>query len=90
MLADADTVAADHTARGIDGMRLIVDTRGLAVLGTERAVLALLHIEVNLQEREAAEEGEYRAHRTDGVAVGSSVAPSQYSESNERYSGNNE
>ena len=56
-------------------MGLEVDTRGLAVFGAQRTVLALFRIEVNLQERETAEETEERTHWTNGVAISTSVIP---------------
>ena len=71
-------------------MRLEVDTCRLTVLRTQRAVLTLLCVEMNLQEREAADEAKDGAYRAYRVTIRASVAPSQYSESNKCYSGNNE
>ena len=48
-LATLDAVATDHAAQGVDGVRLIVDAGGFAVLGAQRTVLALVYIEAYLQ-----------------------------------------
>jgi hypothetical protein len=65
-LTTYDAVATHHAATTIYAMRLGVDTCRLTVLRTQRAVLTLLCVEMNLQEREAADEakdGAYRAYR---------------------------
>ena len=49
-LTALDAVATDHAARGIDGVRLIVDAGRLAVLRAQRAVAAFLFVEADLQE----------------------------------------
>jgi hypothetical protein len=49
-LTTLDAVTTDHTTRGIHGMCLEIDAGSLAVLGTHRAVSALVDIKVNLQQ----------------------------------------
>ena len=56
MVAHADAVAAHHTARSIDGVVFEVDACGLAVLGTKRAVMAFLFVDVDFQPGESGEE----------------------------------
>ena len=43
-----DTIATDNTAAIVDGVRLVVDTGCLAILGTEGAVLTLVFVEADL------------------------------------------
>ena len=71
-------------------MRLEIDARRFAVLRAERAVLALVLVEMNLQERETGKETEHRAYRTDGVAVGASASPGQDEEDDYRRKGYDE
>ena len=48
-LTFVDTVATNHAATVINGMRLKVDTGRLAVLAAERTVLTLIGIETDLE-----------------------------------------
>jgi hypothetical protein len=59
-------------------MRLEVDAGRFAVLGAEAAIPTFFLVEANLEERETCQETQRRSYRTDGVAVGTTVAPSQH------------
>ena len=78
-LTTVDAVATDHAAQGIYGVRLIVDAGSLTVLRTQRAVLALVHIEVHLQPRELGKDAQRSTHGTDGVAIRATIAPGEQS-----------
>ena len=80
VLAGVDAVATSDAAAGIDGVRLIVDAGTLAIPTAQRTALAFLGIEAYLQQREPAQEGKNGAYGTNGVAIGSSVAPCQYAQ----------
>ena len=84
------TVSAGNTTAVVNGMRLVVDTRGLAVPGTHAAVLALLGVESHMEEREAGEEAQHGAHRTDGVAIGAAVTPCQIDDDDKGNHGDDE
>lgn len=78
-----DAVAAHHTTRGINGTRLEVDGRSLAVLLAQRAVAAFVLIEPDAEDREPREQGQYCADGADSVAICASVAPSEYGRNDE-------
>ena len=78
-----NTVAAHHTACGINGMGLIVDTSSLAIPRTHRAVLAFLRIEMNLQEGETTDERQESTYGTNRIAISSSVTPSKEEQDDE-------
>ena len=78
-LATLDAVATDHAAQGVNGVCLIVYAGSLTVLRTQRAVLALVYIEVHLQPRELRKDAQQGTHRTDGVAIGATIAPGEHS-----------
>ena len=71
-------------------MVLEVDARGFTIPGTERAVVALVSVNLYAQPRESGQEREQRTHRTDGVAIGASSPPSQHYEQHQRCYGNDE
>ena len=83
LLAGVDAIEAHHATAIVDGVVLRVDASGLAIAGTESAGVALAGVDDGLQPREAGEESQHGAHGADGVAIGSSVAPSQHAEDDE-------
>ena len=44
-----NTVSADHATAVVNGVRLIVDARTLAILGTEGTALTFIGIEMHLE-----------------------------------------
>ena len=64
-------------------MVLRVDTRCLAILGTETATITLRCINHRLQEREAREEAQYCTYRTNGIAISTAVLECQYEKCNQ-------
>ena len=80
VLAGVDAVATHHTTAIVNTVRLIVDAGTLAIPTAQRAVLTFLGIEAYLQQRETTEEGKDGAYGTNGIAIGSSVAPCQYAQ----------
>ena len=89
-LTTLDAVATDHAAQGIYGVRLIVYAGGLTVLRTQRAVLALVHIEMYLQPRELRKDAQRSTYRTDGVAIGTTIAPGEHSQYDQSHDANDE
>ncbi len=59
-------------------MGLVINAGGLAALGARSTVTALILLKINFQEREAGEETEEGAYRTDGVAIGAATYPRQH------------
>ena len=58
-------------------MMLEIDTGCFTLTGTEAAVFTLGLINLDAPQRETRQESKYCAYGTDGVAVSSSVSPSQ-------------
>ena len=81
-------VATGHAARVVHGVVLEVYARCLAVLGAQRAVLALALVEVDLQPRELGKDAEHSTYGADGVAVGAPVAPCQQGQYHQHHDGN--
>ena len=87
MPAGVDAVHAGHAARVVDPVLHRIDARGLAFSGAERAGVAFPLVDHGAEERVAGQGAEYGAHRADRVAVGTSAAPGQHDEHDERRGG---
>ena len=79
-LALCGTVAAYHASRIVNGTCLGIDGAGLAVLLAETAVLALVLVEPDTEQREPGEEAEDGAYGADGVAIGATIKEGQHAE----------
>ena len=89
-LALLKAVAARHAAAVVHRVALVVYRACLTVARAHAARLALVSIEGNVEEAEAAHEAKHRAHGADGVAVGAPVPVSQVAHDQKGYSGNDE
>ena len=75
LLALVYTIEANYATAIVDFVVLRVDTRGLAILGTESATVTLGGIDYRLEVRVLGQETQYGTYRTDGVAIGTSIFP---------------
>ena len=77
LMAFVKAIHAGHAAAVVDPMVGDVDAGGLAILGAELAVDALLGVDDRLEVRELGQEAEHRSHRADRVAISPPAAPCQ-------------
>lgn len=73
-----DAVHTGHAAAVIDCVVFGVDTRGFAVAGARLTAVAFVGVDYRAEERESRQKSQYGAYGANGVAIGTSVAPSQY------------
>ena len=77
-MAVVETVHAGHATTIVDHVVLRVDARCLALAGAHATSVALREVDVRFQQREACQETQDRPHRTDRVAIGAAITPSQH------------
>ena len=83
MRTGLQAIAAHDTTAHINAVFLGIDATGLAITRTKAATIAFFQLEYRTEEREAAEESQYRSHGTDRVAVSAASAPCQETDNKE-------
>ena len=88
--APFDAIHARHATAVVDSVIFGVDARGFAVAGTRLATVAFGCVDSGAEEREPRQQPQRGAHRADGVAVGASATPGQYSDDHKGDDGHDE
>ena len=90
VLTGIDTIHACYASTVVNLMIFVINASRLASTCAQTAFGAFPGINRGMKQREARDKSQHGAHWTDGVAIGTSVEPSQHDERNEAYRGDDE